>query len=230
MSKLIIDAKQALIDIRSGVNEKDLMHKYNLSAKGLVSLFKKLIAVGAITQNELSERMPSLGGASENLINYPNERQGYREIKAVEAVKDIKSGMSDAEIMAKYMISANGLHKLIEQIIANGLLKQDDLDDRDDLDNTVDVFGFRHRDKAGSEKADSAPISSHESLAPPEDATNGKPLNHKKPNQKRGAREFVWRCPACNKGFEKEFDECPICGVVISKFLAKQDKGDADRA
>jgi hypothetical protein len=31
----------------------------------------------------------------------------------------------------------------------------------------------------------------------------------------------IWRCPACHMPQSHEFEECPQCGVIISKFLAK---------
>ncbi|MBI5572269.1 MAG: hypothetical protein HY914_20165 [Desulfomonile tiedjei] len=37
---------------------------------------------------------------------------------------------------------------------------------------------------------------------------------------------YLWYCPACHQGQEREFEECPACGVVVEKFLARQ-TGDA---
>ncbi len=34
-----------------------------------------------------------------------------------------------------------------------------------------------------------------------------------------------WRCPACNAPQEAEKSECPACGVVVTKFLARQEQG-----
>ena len=52
-----IDAEQVLNDIRSGMSDQSLMNKYALSAKGLQSLFEKLLDAGLITQSELEDRM-----------------------------------------------------------------------------------------------------------------------------------------------------------------------------
>jgi uncharacterized tellurite resistance protein B-like protein len=35
----------------------------------------------------------------------------------------------------------------------------------------------------------------------------------------------IWRCPACQMPQFQEFDECPQCGVIVSKFREKQDRG-----
>jgi hypothetical protein len=58
MGKRKIDAKQALIDIRAGYSDPELMEKYDLTAQGLDSLFGKLIAANLLTQDELDNRMP----------------------------------------------------------------------------------------------------------------------------------------------------------------------------
>jgi len=34
-----------------------------------------------------------------------------------------------------------------------------------------------------------------------------------------------WVCPACKKPFTSEFNECPNCGVIVSKFLKRQEGG-----
>jgi hypothetical protein len=36
------------------------------------------------------------------------------------------------------------------------------------------------------------------------------------------AHGHLWYCPACHQGQEREYDECPACGVVVAKFLSRQ--------
>lgn len=50
-----------------------------------------------------------------------------RKIKASEIVKDIGSGMSNAELMEKYAITAGALRDLFRRLIEAGLLKLTDL-------------------------------------------------------------------------------------------------------
>jgi len=56
MPKPRIDAREALEDIQAGLDDAALMRKYNISAKGLQSLFQKLVASGALKQSEIDER------------------------------------------------------------------------------------------------------------------------------------------------------------------------------
>jgi uncharacterized protein (DUF433 family) len=95
MSKLrIIDAKEALEDIRAGMNDIALMKKYKLSAKGLQSLFKKLGQAGII-----------------------------RHLNACEVVSDLRSGMSSEDLMEKYGLNAEGLQNLFQELDHHGLLR-----------------------------------------------------------------------------------------------------------
>lgn len=53
----VIDAAEALQCIRDGMNDSALMKRYNISAKGLESLFKKLVAAGVIDQSDIEKRV-----------------------------------------------------------------------------------------------------------------------------------------------------------------------------
>jgi hypothetical protein len=222
MPKPLIDAKQALDDIRAGLDERALMGKFNLSAKGLLSLFTKLVSVGAVTQDELAVRLPKLAGMV-TLTEVPHapliRKLGVREIKAQEAVKDIQAGMSDTELMEKYVISAQGLQHLIQQMIKAGLLSQSDIDRRmGALDSTVDVRDtevFPVPDAEIHEKT----LEMEAEIPPlPTETTSVRP----KPKER--LIEPKWTCPACGKPFTEEYDECPVCGVIVSRFLALQAK------
>jgi hypothetical protein len=52
-----IRAKEIIKDIRIGMDDKALMAKYELSPKGLKTIFKRLVDAGVITESELYERL-----------------------------------------------------------------------------------------------------------------------------------------------------------------------------
>ncbi|MGO9121872.1 MAG: hypothetical protein ACLQPD_30205 [Desulfomonilaceae bacterium] len=54
MAKPEIYAKEILSDVRSGMDDVNLMHKYKVTVKGLDSVFRKLLAAGVISQQELN--------------------------------------------------------------------------------------------------------------------------------------------------------------------------------
>jgi uncharacterized Zn finger protein (UPF0148 family) len=59
MTKVKIDARDVLKDIRDGLDDTALMKKYRLSGAGLQSLFSKLIEAGLIKRADLDKRMPN---------------------------------------------------------------------------------------------------------------------------------------------------------------------------
>ncbi len=58
MSKRKINAKQAVRDIRLGLSDSEMMEKYELSSRGLQSLFEKLIEEGLVDPRDVDERVP----------------------------------------------------------------------------------------------------------------------------------------------------------------------------
>lgn len=138
MGKRQISISEAVTDIRSGMDDTSLMEKYQLAARGLQSLFKKLVSIGQITPEELDDRLPGFIGEM--------RRSGPRTppmVKARDAVHDIRSGSSDSELMEKYKLSAQGLQDLFDQLLKAGVIKQYELDQRmPSLDKTVDLRGI----------------------------------------------------------------------------------------
>jgi hypothetical protein len=57
MGKRSVKAKEVLADIRAGITDLDMMEKYQLSAKGLQSLFDKMVAAKLLTEDEIQDRM-----------------------------------------------------------------------------------------------------------------------------------------------------------------------------
>ncbi len=51
-----VNVKEILVDIKAGMDNAALMEKYQLSEKGLQSLFEKLVEAGQLKQRELEKR------------------------------------------------------------------------------------------------------------------------------------------------------------------------------
>jgi hypothetical protein len=92
-----------------------------------------------------------------------------------ELIKDIRSGMSNAELIKKHGITPSRLNMLLRNLPA--------LDDDDDVQFDEPLPAFRE-----------------------------------------GREGFVWVCPACKMPQEREFNECPQCGVLVSKFARNMEK------
>ena len=114
--KRTIKTRDVVNDIRARMSDTGLMEKYDLSAKGLQSIFAKLISIKAITQNEVDRRPAAY-----------NDTVVIREIKASELVQEIGVGMSDFDLMEKYGLSAKGLEKAFRMLVESGAVNAEEL-------------------------------------------------------------------------------------------------------
>jgi uncharacterized protein (DUF433 family) len=125
--KPIIEAAEALRLVRSGMDDATLMNRYDISAKGLQSLFKKLVAVGALTQRELEGRSLKSGGSIVLDESVPQanpvhgSRPGYPKDKIAQS---IKSGMTKADLVEEYGIRRSDAEKLVGGLVDQGLVTQ----------------------------------------------------------------------------------------------------------
>ncbi|MFC1834168.1 hypothetical protein ACFL2Q_05465 [Thermodesulfobacteriota bacterium] len=127
-SKPVIDAMEAVKVIRSNKSDEELMDQYDITAKGLQSLFKKLVSAGAISQSELDQRaLYSKRSPSIILEDHPETETQRPVVNAKEAVADILSGMSDQGLMSKYGLSAKGLEGLFKKLVRAGSIEQDEI-------------------------------------------------------------------------------------------------------
>ncbi len=242
MAKPKIDAKQALDDIRSGTDDQTLMDKYAISSKGLQSLFNKLIDLGVITQEEIDQRTSeSFGNVSitHNLRRKDKQaREHGRTVNALEAARDIRSGVNDAELMKKYRLSSKGLQSLFDQLVETGVVCQRELDGRMPwTDSTVDVLGVLRRfglDRSYAPERDAGVPSCCVACGVPQTmefdvcpacGTNIPEFKARQAEQQR-REQAAWKCPACGRPQDREHEECPVCGVIVSKFEEKTGTSD----
>ncbi|HTY24655.1 MAG TPA: zinc-ribbon domain-containing protein [Desulfomonilaceae bacterium] len=94
-----------------------------------------------------------------------------RHISAHEVLKDVHSGMDDKALMQKYNLSIKDFNGLFQKLIESGLMKE---------------VEFSELQLLWAQK-------------------DGR----------------MWRCPACHMPQSHEFDECPQCGVIVSKIKEK---------
>jgi len=153
MAKRKIVARQAVGDIRAGMDDSALMEKYSLSPSGLQSLFDKLVSAGLIDVSEMQDRMPGYLGTvaiADPFAPPPTgrtnaSRKGPRVkssawINAQEAARDVRSGMDDSALMNKYKVSSKGLQSLFDKLLDVGVITQLDLSRRAfGADHTVDL-------------------------------------------------------------------------------------------
>ncbi len=153
MAKRSIKAKEAVADIRSGMDDAALMEKYHLSAEGLQSLFDKLVTGGFIDLSEIARRLPGFLGVvaiseSASPLHMGEVTASPRPLKTKspplinvqEAARDIRWGIEDSALMEKYRLSPHELGGLFDKLLSAGLITQADLNRRHFLnDHTVDL-------------------------------------------------------------------------------------------
>lgn len=154
MYKPLIDAKQVMQDIRSGMDDPSLMQKYNLSPKGLESLIRKLVEAGIIREISARDLLRDIrtGMTNKDLMAkyklsskslksvftemtdagvafFGNHRESRpkKRIQASMLLEDIRSRLSEAEIMEKFGLSSRGLQSAFWKLVRSGALSWDEL-------------------------------------------------------------------------------------------------------
>jgi hypothetical protein len=121
--KPIIDAAEALKYIRSGFSDADLMHKYNLSSRGVQSLINKLVKAGAITETDIEAR----NAETTSDIVIDEDVTAKIGVNLTELSRKIKSGTSVTQILSLYGISQKDLEQLLDKIVGDGLMSKPEL-------------------------------------------------------------------------------------------------------
>ncbi|MGO9119811.1 MAG: hypothetical protein ACLQPD_19635 [Desulfomonilaceae bacterium] len=114
--RIRIEAGDAVRDTRAGMTDSQLMEKYGLSTKGLQNLVLKLLEVKAITLEEIEERRAAYHDATT-----------AQQINGTDLVKDIRSGMTDCELMQKYGLSPEELGFALQTLTDTKVIDAEEL-------------------------------------------------------------------------------------------------------
>lgn len=228
MAKTKIEARQALEDIRAGMDDSSMMDKYRLSAKGLQSLFRKLVKAELISRDELSGRMVGFSGdvrladvsPTTSRSRPQTRRKPKTTVRASEAVEDIRSGMDDASMMDKYKLTSEGLQNLFVKLINAGLISQWEVDHRmESFESTVDLMAIMKslgleknlstRGRRGPKKCPSCgALQTMEFDGCPVCGMDMAPQD---------PEPYGWKCPVCGQQQDKVPDRCPVCGAPAKR-------------
>jgi len=111
----VIPAKDALECIRAGMDDVGLMRRYNISVRGLRSLFDKLLAERIITEADYRERTRETGVVP---LVYTTIPQNYmmnmqrQDIDEEELAREIRKGTDYKALLERYQVSADVLRSL----------------------------------------------------------------------------------------------------------------------
>jgi len=135
MANKKIDARGAVNDIKSGMQDAELMAKYHLTAKGLASLFQKLVEAKLLEESILLKRTAAATAARDapspsappapsppDALRPPVAAAGQPPKLVMAIARDIKAGMHDAEIMRRNEVSPGQLNQIKSSLVQAGLL------------------------------------------------------------------------------------------------------------
>ncbi|MFH0822726.1 MAG: hypothetical protein V2B18_08230 [Pseudomonadota bacterium] len=126
-----------------------------------------------------------------------------RALSAKALLKDLQEGLSDTVLKRKYQLNDKGLQSLYAKLVAKGLVKEAELAGR-----------LKGQSGPADRKLETRPITALRSS----DHTAKSAVN---PQPKR--RLVSWRCPSCGYGHHEVVDECPRCGILVSKLRAREE-------
>lgn len=128
-----IKVAEAIRCIRSGMNDSALMERFDVTAKGLQSLFDKMVAAGIMTRSELEQRAALFyesGSMRVMEAKFPVQKEIKPRVKifAVDVLNCLRSGMDDVALMKRYNLSASGLDRLFKKMVAAGTIGEAELE------------------------------------------------------------------------------------------------------
>jgi len=128
--KVIIPAREVVDAVKSGMSDATLIDTFRLTPDSLYTLFEKLVDTGKLTSDEVMARSalsPNTVAIDLAGLKLPEPEPEKPVIKAREAAWNIRAGMSDAQLMKRYNISAKGLQSLLRKLVEAGLITEDEV-------------------------------------------------------------------------------------------------------
>ena len=128
--KPTIDAADAINCIRSGMDHSTLMRRYNLSAKGVQSLFEKLVGAKLITWEEIQRRAAQF---EESFVlddepGAPSTTTEVREADFPKILSRLRSGTRCSDILEEYDITRSQLTQTLGVLADRGIATPAELD------------------------------------------------------------------------------------------------------
>ena len=240
-SRAKISAAEFVQDLRSGLTSCELMDKYSLAAReldGVLAQIKKAFADPA----ELYGRSRLLDEANEKTTKFRSLRRHKIDLPVV--IYDSKNPTIRGEVRD---ISEKGIR------IQKMDTKLDEIKSLVVLANeyfSIEPFGFQAqcrwtspaRDEAGmlagfeiiniSEESLKSLVKFIETYANIPNGSKAKsavPIAEG-PASRKTPSEAIWTCPFCEMPQHREFDECPQCGIIVSKYLFKLESNRSEVA
>ncbi len=247
-----LSAKEVTRDIKSGMADGELMRKYKLSAKGLQNLLEQLMEAGVIKESDLEFGKPLMESTVE-LTSDMLPPFGDSVVEAKNPTEPLSTEIegSHAEVAPtpekpqEVQVMASSDPAFPSTVPITAVTEQE----REETAGPAGVPPEEPHEPASREPqeppkeppreqpvrdlwASTAPVSAAADEKPRETPPEVEslpaptvPVQEKSPSgDYEQTIELVWKCPACGKPQTEAYDECPICGIVVSKFIDHQKK------
>jgi uncharacterized protein (DUF433 family) len=119
MTRKKIKPSDFISDVRKGLSDTDLARKYEISARGLQTLFSRLVGKGILTADEMAARRKTF-----------KSKRKQRRINVRELAEDIQLGLDDNNLMLKYDLNQEQLSIVLQKLLDTNLLSEAELYNR----------------------------------------------------------------------------------------------------
>ncbi len=120
--KPVISAREVLRDLTDNLSDEELMKKHKLSPRGLKSLYEKLLGKRLVIRQSVARRIE--GQTKDVGLVFETQDAKAVTLNASDVLNSIANGMTDAELMREYRLSARGLQSLFRKLYDNGLISK----------------------------------------------------------------------------------------------------------
>lgn len=143
-SKRKIKANDLVIDIKAGLSDPQLMNRYDINSRQLEYLLHQLVDKGVVSQSQIEARAkladtsitrayvetsqsiqelddgPEPTAYPDQPHHKPPQAKGKITVKAGDIVRDLRAGLSDPEIVAKYGMTDRQLEFIFSKLVDSG--------------------------------------------------------------------------------------------------------------
>jgi hypothetical protein len=232
--RVMISASDFVADIRSGMTTSQLMKKYRLSARECQSLFRQLEEHSSdprsLYRRETSDDADESTEKSVRLfprldVALPLAIYDVKRPESQGFVLDVsKGGLRVQGIQVQrdetltLVVRADTLFR-IEPVVFDAQCRWVRRKGR----HGMHVAGLQITDiSERNTQALQRLVQAVELANKQEDGTSA-PSLHRVDTPVYAASQNAWKCPSCLMPQAREYDECPQCGIIVSKYLSQLD-------
>ncbi len=141
--KKVVDGAEVLKLVSSGASDAELMKKFNLSFKGVRSLFGKLLKLNLIKPADYRKRMRLRKSVIlDDDLEKPQIQQGV-DVGMNELLAEIKIGANKEVLRKRYKTSTVELDTLLDSLVIENLIVREELDTL--LSRPSTLFEIKHK-------------------------------------------------------------------------------------